>query len=243
MARTRVAPAAQSILSQATIFRPKRSRASDGTIGDRAHRRRASDHNPDSRGVVHAADLTHDPRNGVDAHNWIRWRVKVGDRRIKYAISNGQIWEPGKGWRRYHGENPHTKHVHVSVKPQYEMDSGPWFNGWFTQNANSPTAPVPPSVTPPDPTSGAVAWLKAVQAKIIFTKADILLHGPVKRGDKRTETVKVIQQGLINSVHATIVVDGDFGEQTERWVKWMQGTHNLSVTGVVDAETINAIFP
>lgn len=142
---TRVAPAALSILTQATIWRPTRSTASDGTVGDRRHRHLKSDHNPDRRGVVLASDLTHDPRHGVDAHGWIRWRVQRGDRRVRYAISNGQIWEPGRGWRRYTGENAHTKHVHVSVEQRFENDVSPWFDGWLFDQPKPPVYQAPVS--------------------------------------------------------------------------------------------------
>lgn len=33
---------------------------------------------------------------------------------VKYVIHNRKIWEPGKGWQPYDGDNPHTGHVHVS---------------------------------------------------------------------------------------------------------------------------------
>lgn len=244
--RIRVAPAAQSVLKQANIFRPKRSKASDGTIGDKAHRRRSSDHNPDSRGVVLAVDLTHDPKNGMDAHSWIRWRVGKKDRRIKYAISMGQIWEPGTGWRRYNGENPHVTHAHVSIEKSYENDESPWFDGWFNTTTALPQPPqnwAPPPPAPPSPTENATAFLKAIQAAIFFAKADIGINGPVGMGSSREATVRVIQTGLQLRAKATIVSDGKFGPQTAQWVKWVQGTNNLPVTGVVDAKTMDAIFP
>jgi hypothetical protein len=146
----RVAPAAQAVLSQATFHRPKRSKASDGTVGDRAHRRTASDHNPDSRGIVMACDLTHDPARGMDAHGWARWIAKRGDRRIKYLISNRQIWEPGGIWRRYSGANPHTLHAHVSIARGHEYDTSPWFQGWlYGIPAPAPTPAPPPPIQLP----------------------------------------------------------------------------------------------
>jgi hypothetical protein len=108
---------------------PRRNKASDGTIGDRAHCQRTSDHNPwvrdGSIGVVTAIDITNDPANGCDA-NTIAEAIRASrDRRVKYiiwnrrianssAIGNAAPWQ----WRPYRGTNPHTKHVHISVKPE-----------------------------------------------------------------------------------------------------------------------------
>lgn len=123
----RIAPAAQCLLDQATALWPNRSRASDGTIGDPAHAARASDHNPDSRGIVHAADLTHDPANGCD-NNRNAEQVK-DDPRVKYVIWNRRIWNPAisRTWRPYTGSNPHDHHMHVSVTDAGENDTSPWF--------------------------------------------------------------------------------------------------------------------
>lgn len=131
-----VCAAAQSILDQATALWPNRSRISDGTIGDPAHAARTSDHNPDARGIVHAADLTHDPANGCDAHYWAdqaRLRAQRGDEpRLKYVISNRRIASPTDGWawRTYTGSNPHDHHAHFSVNSgPVENDDSPWFVG------------------------------------------------------------------------------------------------------------------
>lgn len=123
----RIAPAAQSLLDQATALWPNRSRASDGTIGDTSHAARASDHNPDSRGIVHAADLTHDPANGCD--NNANAEAVKDDPRVKYVIWNRRIWNPSisRTWRPYTGSNPHDHHMHVSVLTEHENDTSPWF--------------------------------------------------------------------------------------------------------------------
>lgn len=99
-----------------TLF-PKRSKASDGMLGDTAHQATSSDHNPDANGVVKAFDITHDPANGVDI-------VKLGDiliqdSRTNYVIRNRQIWQSGS-WKPYTGINPHDKHLHLSVKGDYD---------------------------------------------------------------------------------------------------------------------------
>jgi hypothetical protein len=92
----------------------------------------------------------------MDAHGWARWLAKKRDRRVKYIISNRQIWTPGSGWRRYTGSNPHTLHAHVSVNRAYENDTSPWFDGWLYNigkntivvPAPTPPAPAPPSLLP-----------------------------------------------------------------------------------------------
>lgn len=126
----KVAPSANSALSQATQKWPKRSRASDGTIGDAAHSHRKSDHNPDAEGVVHAFDLTHDPVNGVDCEKLATHLVKRRDVRVKYIIWNHRICNANTwAWRAYSGTNPHSKHMHVSIKDSdaAETDTSPWW--------------------------------------------------------------------------------------------------------------------
>ena len=104
---------------------PRRSTASDGTIGDENHLTRSSDHNPWVRdgaiGVVTALDITHDPGAGCDAEQIVQAVVNSRDARIKYIIWNRRIissqvqpWV----WRNYSGPNPHTRHCHFSVKSE-----------------------------------------------------------------------------------------------------------------------------
>ena len=120
---------------------PERARASDGGIGDRAHRGRISDHNPcDCCAVVCARDFTHDPAGGFDAERfaaWLQRRLEADrERRVRYVIWDRRICSgPAQGhpvglWRRYEGANPHTTHVHISVRHprRYFDDEGAW--GW-----------------------------------------------------------------------------------------------------------------
>jgi len=104
---------------------PHRSKASDGTIGDAAHASRSSDHNPwvkdGPTGVVTAMDITHDPAGGCDAGKLAESIRASRDPRVKYIIWNRQITSSTVApwtWRPYSGENPHTKHVHISVLPE-----------------------------------------------------------------------------------------------------------------------------
>ena len=125
--------AAKSLLKlrdQVKAMAPRRSKTSDGMVGDHAHwlKGKATDHNPwieegGDVGVVTAFDITHDPRNGCDAKAIAETLVAKREPRVKYVIWNRRIcasypvggknaWE----WRPYGGSNPHDKHVHISVK-------------------------------------------------------------------------------------------------------------------------------
>ena len=120
----RLARGLDRLRSQANTKAPNRSKASDGTIGDRKHASRASDHNP-RNGIVHALDLTHDPGKGMDT--WaMAERLRVSkDARISYVISNRRIFSSSKGfsWRNYTGSNPHSKHVHISIRGNPHADN------------------------------------------------------------------------------------------------------------------------
>lgn len=131
----RLANSLDQLRKQVNSTWPNRSKASDGTIGDTAHSARASDHNPNSAGVVQALDITHDPAGGCDAGKLAELLRLSKDPRIKYIISNKRIaasyatngalpW----AWRPYAGTNPHNKHCHVSVMDDatYYDSIRPW---------------------------------------------------------------------------------------------------------------------
>lgn len=129
----RVARSLDVLLHQINERFPNRSKASDGSIGDAAHASRASDHNPwYGPGIVTARDYTHDPAHGVDIARLSDELAASRDPRIKYVICNRLILDsrPGNNpwrWMPYHGSNPHTKHLHLSVvdSPLCD-DTRPW---------------------------------------------------------------------------------------------------------------------
>jgi hypothetical protein len=125
----RVANSLLKLREQVDARSPRRSKASDGTIGDAAHCPGSSDHCANIRdggvGVVTAMDITHDPAHGCNSESLAEAIRKSEDPRVKYIISNRKIahftalggaapW----AWRDYPGANPHDKHVHISVRPQ-----------------------------------------------------------------------------------------------------------------------------
>lgn len=123
----RLAKSLDVLRAQINDAYPKRRKSSDGTIGDEKHATRSSDHNPwvkdGKMGVVTAIDFTHDPEQGVDAGKLAEILRASRDPRIKYIISNKRIANSSKtggaeawAWRPYGGKNPHTMHMHLSVK-------------------------------------------------------------------------------------------------------------------------------
>ena len=115
-------PAAIAVLRQATAIAPLRMRASDGLLPSKAHilQNPNSDHNT---GL--AVDLTHDKLGGIDC-NEVFDKLQAGPR-VDYLIFKGKIWSKDKGLRVYKGSNPHTKHIHISIKAEYAKDTSPWF--------------------------------------------------------------------------------------------------------------------
>lgn len=120
---------------------PGRDKGADGILGDTAHASRASDHNPDSAGVVHAIDIDRDLGGGHDAHEIAVALVASRDPRIKYIISQGRIiygtaafasayGDRGVGawvWTKYYGGDQHYDHFHLSVVPDSRCDqTTPW---------------------------------------------------------------------------------------------------------------------
>lgn len=109
---------------------PGRATQSDGTIGDRSHAARNSDHNV-RNGYCHALDLTHDPAHGFSSEKFAQMVLDRQDPRLKYVISNKKIGSGPKGvqpgrWRPYNGTNPHDKHCHISVNALGETDGRSW---------------------------------------------------------------------------------------------------------------------
>lgn len=117
----RPARAINQLLSEVNNLYPIRSKTDDGIIGDARHAAHTSDHNPwvhDSNGqpVVTAVDITNDPVHGPNINSLIE--KIMHDKRIKYIIFMHHIYNPSVSpdWRPYTGKDPHTGHVHISIK-------------------------------------------------------------------------------------------------------------------------------
>jgi hypothetical protein len=115
---------------------PDRDHSSDGSVGDRAHASRASDHNPAADGQVHAIDVDMSgPWPGgltmerIVQHLLARCRSGA-EKRLTYVIYNRRIWSASSGWvqKPYSGANRHDKHAHFSAShnPQLEASTASW---------------------------------------------------------------------------------------------------------------------
>jgi hypothetical protein len=120
MPKPKLSKAAEQLLKEVNLKYPKRDKRSDGWLGDTAHSKRKSDHNPDAQGWVRAIDIDAD-LNKSNKASWelaeaIKAKAVNGDKRISYIIHQGRIassrlnWK----WRVYLGSNPHVSHLHVS---------------------------------------------------------------------------------------------------------------------------------
>jgi hypothetical protein len=139
-------PAAVALLRQANALAPKRTKASDGLLPSAAHIKTNpnSDHNT---GL--AVDLTHDPKNGIDCKKFYKEFQK--DKRVKYLIFNGKIWQRGVGEKKYTGANPHRTHLHVSIRDGYGTDVSPWFAKVAPVKKAPAKKPVVKKVAPKEP--------------------------------------------------------------------------------------------
>jgi lysozyme family protein len=78
--------------------------------------------------------------------------AKSGDPRIRYIISNGQIFTPtvSSSWRTYSGSNPHDHHAHVSVSESPSLfDSTTNWQWEAGMKAMPGDRPVTPQITDP----------------------------------------------------------------------------------------------
>ncbi|GAA3304558.1 hypothetical protein GCM10020218_104360 [Dactylosporangium vinaceum] len=131
----------QQLQAGAPRARPPATGADEwGLIGDAAHDP-TSDHTPHNfpgwgSQIVTAADFPNRPDLGLDAHRVLDDIRRSRDPRVKYGISNGQIYSSyavsGYGawdWRPYNPKNgdKHFTHGHLSVVGDARADgTQPW---------------------------------------------------------------------------------------------------------------------
>lgn len=140
----RTAPALLALFDEVNERYPDRTRGNgDGTIGDASHllQGSASDHNPqlldDGRWYVMALDVQHS--TGFDSWafaDFLADRMAKGlEHRIQYIVSNRRITNydviggaPRGTWRPYKGSDPHSGHIHISLRHKAALanDTSQW---------------------------------------------------------------------------------------------------------------------
>jgi peptidoglycan hydrolase-like protein with peptidoglycan-binding domain len=186
---------------------PNRDRRSDGWIGDAAHQGRASDHNPDARGVVHAIDVD---RDGIDAGTLVRRAIRHPT--VHYVIFDRTIWTRDNDFRsrRYTGDNPHTGHIHVSGRRGHGHENNPTPWGIATGQIRSATIPRPTTA---------------------IGSRTLRLTNPRMNG----HDVRFVQRFI--GERECGPVDGFYGPLTVAGVRWYQALRGIAVTGVCDPAT------
>jgi hypothetical protein len=138
-----LAPSLVNLRSEVNRRWPKRSKSSDGWLGDTAHKNRKSEHNPDSKGCVHAIDIT---AQGIDPRVLISSAIKHPS--TWYVIYNGVIYSRTYGFKpkKYTGSNPHKTHIHVSIEltTAAEKSKVRWLSAKKPTTAPRPRVPAYP---------------------------------------------------------------------------------------------------
>lgn len=134
-----LSPCLVTLVQQFDAQWPTRDHSSDGSIGDVAHQHEQSDHNP-SDGFVDALDVdtdltSTDPGVGGAMAKVVEKMRLSRDTRINYLIFNGQMVRsydkpgiPAWDYATYTGSDPHTSHLHISIKKTAaaRQDTRPW---------------------------------------------------------------------------------------------------------------------
>jgi hypothetical protein len=144
---------------------PHRDHESDGGIGNEAHARETSSHNPDksgsaewkdgdSKNEVRARDFDKDLKDpSVTMEMVVQLWVKLARAGVlwwvRYIIFNGRIWHKRDGFktRTYTGKNKHDKHVHVNSDFTQKADEVTGTN-WRLKDLRKKPAPSKPAPKP-----------------------------------------------------------------------------------------------
>ena len=134
-------PCLKALFGEFDRVAPSRDHASDGSIGDAAHRKEVSDHNPDETGSVpihdadkinevHAIDVDNDLRESdltmEKVVQFLLGRCRSGaEKRLRYIIYNRRIWSASSGWvqKTYTGASAHTEHAHFSASYESNLEA------------------------------------------------------------------------------------------------------------------------
>jgi hypothetical protein len=203
-----LAPSLVQLRKETNVRWPRRDKKSDGWIGDRRHRLLKSEHNPDSKGCVHAIDIDVD---GIDPP--VVLATLIRDPRTWYVIWNRRIYTRSRGFkpRVYRGSNPHTQHMHVSILLNRAAETN--VSPWYRRGQGTP-APVVPRFP------GRVLVFKDRPGWKMMRGSDV-----------RT------WQARMATLRFDIEVDGRYGPQSVQVARAFQRRAKLTVDGIVGPRT------
>jgi len=138
----------------------------------------------------------------------------LDDPRCHYVIYERVFYHRGKAPVAYHGSDPHTSHIHMSIVVSMRSDADSWVGMPSVRK-------IPPSPAP--------------------TKNPPYAGKLLKMGLHSSVAVRNFQQKL-RSRGWNIAVDGDFGQQTHDVVVAFQREKRLDVDGIVGKDTWTAIW-
>jgi hypothetical protein len=196
---------------------PNRDKASDGGIGNLAHQKESSSHNPDKTGKpehrdgdskdeVRARDFDADLRDpSVNMEQVVQHWVNLARQGklwwVRYIIYKRRIWHKRDNYvtRNYTGKNTHDKHVHVNSEFTQAADDVRGTN-WGLNDINTP-APQP-HIREPLVVDGELG------PKTIRRWQEVMGTTPDGKIDpKNSQLVRAVQQRL-RTVDHTLKVDG-----------------------------------
>jgi hypothetical protein len=147
----RIAAGLGKLRTQIQAVCPRAPKDEFGWIASATHSQQNpnSDHEPDSRGIVHALDVPHYPELGLDCAILVQALLDSKDPRIRYVIWAQKIFgDEGYGrrngrsaWTKY-AASDHTEHAHVSINVANEDDASEWSIGKIGDT--KPGEPPPP---------------------------------------------------------------------------------------------------
>jgi hypothetical protein len=164
---TKLVAAGVTLRDQLNQRFPKRDKRSDGWVGDTAHSTRASLHNPDKDGWVHALDIDEDFGAPGSAETFCAQLLAY----VRKGLDHGRVLHGGYDGRGASGTFPnrpgrpqsfwvwrkdatlgHKQHIHISFTDKAEKDGRPFLLEIFT--------------TGPTPTPAKKATAKKTAKKI-----------------------------------------------------------------------------
>lgn len=211
---------------------PHRAKLAEGSIGDAAHQRSTSSHNPDDESGVSAewndGDGKHEVRardfdknlndteNGVIMEEVVQLWVKLARAGtmwwVRYIIYNGRIWHKRDGFvtHQYNGSDQHENHVHVNSDFTESADKVTGTN-WHVADINKST----PGKTPSQPAKLNVDGQLGPKT---IKRWQQIMNTPVdgKIDVTGSKLIKAVQNKF-NDLHVVtpkLKVDGELGKHT-----------------------------